>query len=418
MKWIYRSILFRLVLFAFKALAYLNKKVREGLEARASAPWRLAPPGATPLPWYWFHVSSGEFEYAKPVIRMLKSARPCRVVVTYFSPSVVPSLIKFKEVDHFLPTPWDRPKDWNDFLKAFNPECLAIARTDVWPEMIWSAKAFGVPTVLFSATLPEHSPRVSNFLSRLFYGSFIGLIDEILCVSAADELQFRRYRLKGQITVSGDTRFDQVKTRLAENRPLLNLGSIDPFNTFIYGSTWEEDELQILGSIHLLNDLKKSVILVPHEPTPAHIEKLLSRLKDHGVKTSLYSKTTQWTGEGVLIVDVTGILADLYTKSHVAFVGGSFKKSVHSVMEPAAAGNVVFFGPFFHNNREAERLVALGFAFEVYDSASAVEFVKAMNNLSREQKLKRKNAITEFVNSQTGASRVAVNTILKLSQKT
>jgi 3-deoxy-D-manno-octulosonic-acid transferase len=52
-------------------------------------------------------------------------------------------------------------------------------------------------------------------------------------------------------------------------------------------------------------------------------------------------------------VDQTGILAELYTQAQFAFVGGSFKKTVHSVMEPLAAGCVTFVGPKHQNNREA-----------------------------------------------------------------
>jgi 3-deoxy-D-manno-octulosonic-acid transferase len=37
----------------------------------------------------------------------------------------------------------------------------------------------------------------------------------------------------------------------------------------------------------------------------------------------------------------------------LAFIGGSFKKQVHSVMEALAAGLPVMVGPFHKNNREA-----------------------------------------------------------------
>ena len=40
----------------------------------------------------------------------------------------------------------------------------------------------------------------------------------------------------------------------------------------------------------------------------------------------------------VLIIDKMGLLAKLYGLADIAFVGGSFRGSVHNVMEPAALG--------------------------------------------------------------------------------
>jgi 3-deoxy-D-manno-octulosonic-acid transferase len=55
----------------------------------------------------------------------------------------------------------------------------------------------------------------------------------------------------------------------------------------------------------------------------------------------------------VLVVDQVGYLAELYSDAWVATVGGSFRRSVHSVMEPLAAGAFCVLGPHHLNNREA-----------------------------------------------------------------
>jgi 3-deoxy-D-manno-octulosonic-acid transferase len=46
-------------------------------------------------------------------------------------------------------------------------------------------------------------------------------------------------------------------------------------------------------------------------------------------------------------------LQELYTWGDLAFVGGSFKDKVHSVMEPLCVGIPVVVGPHHSNNREA-----------------------------------------------------------------
>ena len=58
-----------------------------------------------------------------------------------------------------------------------------------------------------------------------------------------------------------------------------------------------------------------------------------------------------------LLVDEIGYLADLYRYADIAFVGGSFKEKVHSVMEPLCCGLPVLVGPFYQNNPEAAKYV-------------------------------------------------------------
>ena len=62
----------------------------------------------------------------------------------------------------------------------------------------------------------------------------------------------------------------------------------------------------------------------------------------------------------MLIVDTVGLLAKLYRLADIAFVGGSFRGSVHNVMEPAAMAKPVIFGPTIQNAHEASLLVDRG----------------------------------------------------------
>ena len=121
-------------------------------------------------------------------------------------------------------------------------------------------------------------------------------------------------------------------------------------------------------------------VLVPHEPTEAHLAQLESRLQGLGIQSTRYSSAKDWAS-GVLIVDKTGILAELYRVATFAFVGGSFKKTVHSVMEPLAAGALTFVGPLHTNNREALEMKNVN----VSPHHHAVEVIA--NEMDLEQKL-------------------------------
>ena len=66
-----------------------------------------------------------------------------------------------------------------------------------------------------------------------------------------------------------------------------------------------------------------------------------------------------------------GVLGDIYATGDVAFVGGGFHAAgLHSVLEPAAYGSPVLFGPKFANSRDAQLLVREGGGDSVRDSAA------------------------------------------------
>jgi 3-deoxy-D-manno-octulosonic-acid transferase len=150
----------------------------------------------------------------------------------------------------------------------------------------------------------------------------------------------------------GDTRYDQVAYRLKNLRPIKVL---KPVGTpcLIAGSTWSEDEAVLLEALEdLLKSNQLKLVLVPHEPAPEHIKEISQRLERKGLTFQIWSETQTFNSQ-VLLVDQVGVLAELYTWGTWAFIGGSFRKSVHSVMEALGANCVTFVGPKHLNNREA-----------------------------------------------------------------
>ena len=77
-------------------------------------------------------------------------------------------------------------------------------------------------------------------------------------------------------------------------------------------------------------------------------------------------------------MDRVGVLGDLYALADVAYVGGGWGTAgLHSVLEPAAFGVPVLFGPFHANAREAAELIAAGGAFEWDADGSALRALLA-----------------------------------------
>lgn len=344
---IYRTIVAPIgVLLMVTLGAIFIPKVRVGLRLRRQKrqwPKFSAPP-------IWIHAASGEFEYAKPVIREIKKNNPDQpIVVTYFSPSFAEAVQKFPGVDFSLPLPIDLPGPTRQFLKKLRPQCGLIARTDLWPELLHQAKSLKIPLILFSVTKTKRPPGAFKIFTQWLYG----YLDHVFTVSEADAAVLKGILPSAKIEAIGDTRFDQVLERLKSPKVLRIELKPERSKTLVAGSTWWEDEKVLIEALTpLLKAGKLQLVIAPHEPTASHVDSLHHEFQKRNIPVQLYSRAPEFDS-GVLIADQIGILAELYQWGSLAFVGGSFKKTVHSVMEPLAAGCLTYVGPYHRNNREA-----------------------------------------------------------------
>lgn len=347
---IYRYILAPLAILLLPFAALFNRKIAAGLRMRREA--RTLPEFA--IRPFWIHAASGEFEYAKAVIRELKTRAPhIPVLVTYFSPTYAKNVQNFPGVDYAMPLPLDLPGPTSGFLKRMNPRALLLARTDFWPELLQQCRRRKIPVHVFAYT--QKDPANIGAFAKAWARLRLQLVDQIYCVSPEDEANIRSLGVDRPVSVLGDTRYDQVAHRLENPKPLpANMRPTDALPCFIAGSTWTEDEDVVIPALKpLLRESRLRLILVPHEPTPEHIAKLQARLAKEGLSYQLYSAGGSWSGNHVLLVDQVGWLAELYAWADLAFVGGSFRRTVHSVMEALGAGLMTFVGPLHGNNREA-----------------------------------------------------------------
>jgi 3-deoxy-D-manno-octulosonic-acid transferase len=75
-----------------------------------------------------------------------------------------------------------------------------------------------------------------------------------------------------------------------------------------------------------------------------------------------------------------GVLATLYGAGSMAYVGGGFGRAgLHSVIEPAAWGVPVVFGPRWHDSRDAEILLRASAA----EALGEISRRKAAESLAR-----------------------------------
>ncbi|HET9636006.1 MAG TPA: hypothetical protein VFP26_08750, partial [Gemmatimonadaceae bacterium] len=131
--------------------------------------------------------------------------------------------------------------------------------------------------------------------------------------------------------------------------------------TLVAGSTWPSDEEHLLPAwLRIREKIPDArLIIAPHEIDTGHLNSISSWARRKLQLTRIDSPEAR--SADVLLVDRFGILGDLYALADVAFVGGAFHPAgLHSVLEPAAFGAPVLFGPRYDKSRDAVRLIAAG----------------------------------------------------------
>ncbi|MGZ3693962.1 MAG: 3-deoxy-D-manno-octulosonic acid transferase [Bdellovibrionota bacterium] len=341
---------------------------REGLIAR----WRQADLGENRI---WFHVSSvGELEQARPVIEALSRSGKYSVVLTYFSPSV-PRLVKdWSFVRHADYLPLDIPEEMHELMGIIRPRLLVLNRYDIWPNHVLAAEKIGVPILLINASTPP-----LGWFGWLSLHARHSLFSAVRAWTFVDAIAanawepFVNSRARG--LVAGDPRVDRALARvdkaLSENRSAEKLQLWQRQKLcLVAGSTWPKDEALLINAWLKLK-FPRSLVIVPHEPTAEHLAHLEKNLARHGFTHMRFSQINAPTKVDVLLVDQRGFLAEIYGLGRLAYVGGGFGRQIHSIVEPAAHGLPVAFGPHFRRSPEAATLTAVGAALALPEGGGA-----------------------------------------------
>lgn len=410
----------------FYIAALFNRKISRGISGRGTEVTllnekisRLPNTGAR----CWIHISSlGEFEQARPVLQLLKQQIPdLAIIISFFSPSGYDNVKNLPEIDLKTYLPFDSFFQAKRFIAKIRPDVAAIIRHDMWPNHVWRLQQAGIPLILIDATVSEKTFRLYR-LGKLFFRHLLAAFSRILTVSPLDRERLQKIVPDHNITVIGDTRYDQVYNRAHETSKINFLIASHYFTlrrVLVGGSIWPSDEKHLLPAVlKLFADYSDFLfIAVPHEPTPEHVQNLETFFQSQNLIPVRFSALGQspWNFQ-VLIIDSIGILANLYALGTVAFVGGSFGPGVHSVLEPAAHGCPVLFGPEHRNSQEAMLLVETGGGLCVKNDLECYQVLKNLFSDVRNAGQVGKRALN-LVLANVGASQKAVAAIKKALEK-
>lgn len=317
----------------------------------ATARWiQWARDSRTNHPLVWFHAASvGETQVIAPLVTRFRARFPSfQTILTYSSPSMAtwPHNIG---VDHEDFAPAELSDAAKRVFDTLRPALIVVSRGDLWPEMVHTARVKGVPVAVVGGVVRQGSARLPWLVRAIMKGlyrdlAFVGV------VSAEDALRWVRLGTSRLVVkVTGDPRSDYVLERSPNHQvlqPFEAWASAGP--VMVAGSTDRRDEEVLVDAFAEVrsNHGTARLMIVPHEPSRDSIERLRDRARSFGLQVVLWSRSTASDAPPVVVVDVVGILADLYALGTLAYVGGGFGTAgIHSLLEPASFAIPLLAGP-------------------------------------------------------------------------
>lgn len=329
----------------------------------------------------WLHtVSVGETQAAEPLVRQLLEQFPDLPIVLSTTTPTGADRAKRLFGDAVIHTyfPYDLPFALNRFLNTFQPKLLVMMETEVWPNLLALCERRGIPTILANARLSERSARGYARLGPFTRETF-GRIGLVAAQSPADAERFLglgvasdRVRVTGSIKF--DVRLPASLTEQAESMRRTWAGR----PVWVAASTREgEDERVLDAHREVMRTLPEALlVLVPRHPE--RFDRVAQLCQREGF-TLVRRSSGQLCGSDtqVMLGDTMGELTLFLAAADAAFVGGSLVPTGgHNVLEPAALGLPVVFGPHMFNFAMISRmLLAEGAAREV---SSAGELAKVV----------------------------------------
>jgi len=357
-------------------------------------------PGKGPI--LWMHCASlGEFEQGRPVLEAIKKEYPqFRILLTFFSPSGYEVRKNTKLADWVFYLPLDGKRNANQFLDIVQPRMAIFVKYESWFHYLYALKKRGIPSLLISAFFRKEQ----NFFGIMggLLRKMLDLYDVIFVQDSISAELLKKYNIKTSHFIAGDTRFDRV---LELSGMDFHHNGIEKFvsdsKVIVAGSTWEEDE-DLLLALHQ-SDPSLKFIIAPHEIHEKHLTQLKLMLPD-SILLSDVENGKEIGEEKILLVDCFGILSKLYRFGTVCYVGGGFNKAgIHNILEAAAYGKFVFFGPNYKRTAEAEMLIACNAGCSVDNADQFIGIVKKMIEEPATRK-QSESAALDFISASKGAT--------------
>lgn len=347
--------------------------------------WGSLTPRKSTGPCVWFHaVSVGEVVLLEPVIRLLETTCPAVEVVVSTTTDTGMDVASAKYAPRrVFYCPLDFSWACRRAVRRIQPDLLVLAELELWPNLILAAREAGAGVGVINGRLSARSFRGYRKLGPLIRG----LLAQLQLIAVQNDEYARRFEALGatpaQLRLTGSVKFDGAQTdRLnPRTRALRALAALSPQDiVFLAGSTQAPEERLALEAFERLADRfpRLKLVLVPRHPE--RFREVAALLDARGCDWVARSRLPAVAGSvpRVILVDAMGELGAWWGTAQIAFVGGSLgSRGGQNMIEPAAYGAAVSFGPQTRNFRQVvDLLLASDAATVVPDGAALSAFVE------------------------------------------
>jgi len=341
-------------------------------KVRERAGWDPPAPRTASGPTVLVHgVSVGEVKGAIPLVEALAARAPELELVVSASTNtgtqVARESFPGRRVVRF---PIDTRGAARRFLARVQPALLVLIDLELWPNLLRECNRAGIPVAVVNGRITERSLPGHRRFDRV-----LPQFGRVSLVCVQEEEYAERFRAAGvapaRVVVTGGVKADRLPHGPVDPGDELRslLGAPAGVPVVVAGSTHDPEE-QLVVRAWRAGAPDARLVLVPRHPERA--PEIARALEADGVRAQRL--TALRAGEAPdptrpCLADTIGELERIYGLADVVFVGGSLiPHGGQNLLEPAAQGRPVLFGPHVQNfARDAELLLAAGAARQVGD---------------------------------------------------
>lgn len=367
-------------------------------------------------PRVWIHaVSVGEVTAAAPIVAALRKDMPgaCLIVSTSTETGQEMARNIIADATAIIYYPLDFPWVVRKMIRRVRPDIFVMTETELWPNFIRTCRQWGIKVVMVNGRI---SPRSYEryYGTRFFWRRTLLCIERMGMISATDAERIEAIGMPPErVSVLGNAKYDGLAARVSSDladeisrRVRIQTGE----RVLVAGSTHDGEEtvlLQVYGK--LLADYPDMKLVI----VPRHVDRgrtVLELVRNSGYPDCLAMSEINAgrirRDERVLIVDVIGELFKIYSLATVVFCGGSLvPRGGQNILEAAAWGKVVFYGPSMEDFQDEKTLLeGVGAGFTVTNPEDLLQGIRSL--LEDPDVLRRKGAAAmAAVAANRGASR-------------
>lgn len=347
MLYLYRF--FSLLLWPLLPLLALQTRIRAGFKERLALGTLQIEPGGI-----WIHAASlGEGRIATALIAALREQSSLPILRTCTSISARSMDIG---ADQSLLLPLDIWPFPDRLLNRVRPRLLILVEAELWPGLIATCAARGIPVWVVGA-------RVGAGMDRL-------LKIPGLWASLRKKIHWLPVDAAAAAIGGGEPTGDLKGISFTTKGPALRWRG----KALIGACTYAEEEEALLAAWEGLQP-RPLLILAPREA--ARFEAVAQWLHQHPYRSLRRSQIRDGRVPAeaeIVLLDSLGELSGLYANAQAAFIGGTFVARIngHSPAEAAAVGCPIIHGPFTRSNAAAFDALETFLAHEPEDLAEAL----------------------------------------------